>query len=193
MDFYFIRHGETDWNVERRLQGSTDIPLNENGLMQAKQCAKALKNYTYNRLITSPLMRAHQTAQAIADELNLNVEVMDEFTERSFGVAEGLTHEMIQASYPNDEIPGLEPLDEFITRIKIGLDKIIKSTNQTQHRVLIVAHGAVINRFIAHIGKGQHWSAATNVSVTHIQYENEEWRIKDVNNTTYLTNGALFF
>ena len=184
MDVYLIRHGETNWNKEKRLQGRTDIPLNEEGLKQAQICAKALPKNKFTRVITSPLTRARQTAEAIANELALPIEVMEQFIERSFGVAEGKTDDVIEELYPNNEIPELEPLNELIGRIKEGLDNIIQTSQKDSH-IIIVAHGAVINRFVAHIAQ-QELGQATNTSLTHLTYDGNKWTVIEVNNRAYL-------
>ena len=72
MKICLIRHGETDWNVIGKLQGREDIPLNENGKIQAQYCGKALKNMVWTTIITSPLSRARQTAEIIAGVLNIH-------------------------------------------------------------------------------------------------------------------------
>lgn len=89
----FIRHGQTDWNKQGRLQGKTDIPLNDTGRKQAEACGKFLNAADYDVLICSPLQRAKETAQIINLHLILPLIEMDDFKERSFGDAEGMTME----------------------------------------------------------------------------------------------------
>src|SRR5690606_40156857 len=86
-----IRHGETDWNAQRRIQGRTDIPLNEKGIQQARECRDFLKNSEWDVIITSPLKRAKQTAEIINEALNIDLIEMDDFIEKSFGDVEGVT------------------------------------------------------------------------------------------------------
>ena len=71
MKIYLIRHGETDWNLEQRLQGATDIPLNENGLELARETAKGLQDVPFDVVYTSPLTRARQTAEIIRGHRNI--------------------------------------------------------------------------------------------------------------------------
>jgi broad specificity phosphatase PhoE len=87
--FYFIRHGETDWNKEYRAMGHTDIPLNQNGLEQAVLAAELLKDIQFDCIISSPLRRALKTAQIIAEKRDTAVQIVDEFKECFFGVLEG--------------------------------------------------------------------------------------------------------
>ena len=88
---YLVRHGETDWNLQRRIQGSTDIPLNNTGRQQASRTGRLLARRHWDAVITSPLSRAAETAQIIAVELDLPApESLPELVERAYGEAEGL-------------------------------------------------------------------------------------------------------
>ena len=91
-DIYLIRHGETTWNVERRLQGHTDIPLNTKGILQARQMAQALKNtkLLFDVLYTSDLKRAADTANAIVELFGVEAWVDSALRERHFGALQGL-------------------------------------------------------------------------------------------------------
>ncbi len=92
--FLFLRHGQTDWNVEGRMQGHTDIPLNATGIAQAHAAAETLRGHTFTRIIASPLQRAKHTAQIIATAHNTPLEFCDQLKERTFGSVEGqLWHE----------------------------------------------------------------------------------------------------
>ena len=89
--FALVRHGQTDWNAERRLMGSTDIPLNDVGRAQARDAVAALSAYEWDAIVSSPLSRAAETADLIAAGLGLSVaRRVPELAERSFGPAEGL-------------------------------------------------------------------------------------------------------
>ena len=96
-----IRHGETNWNAERRLQGHTDTPLNEHGQAQARLMARALKNtqLEFDALYSSNLQRAVDTAHAVTELLNIPATAMSELRERHFGVLQGLT--ITEAPWPN--------------------------------------------------------------------------------------------
>ncbi|MQA20715.1 histidine phosphatase family protein [Rugamonas rivuli] len=96
-----IRHGETSWNAVRRLQGHTDIPLNEEGARQAGALAQALAAEQVDVLVSSDLQRAMQTAQAVADQYdNLAVHTDDQLRERCYGVFEGMLYAEIEQQYP---------------------------------------------------------------------------------------------
>jgi uncharacterized phosphatase len=88
----FIRHGETDWNAQMRIQGRTDIPLNEIGIVQAQRVSEQLRERDWHRVCASPLSRAARTAEIIAAQLQLtNLELREDLIERFFGAAEGLS------------------------------------------------------------------------------------------------------
>ena len=120
-----IRHGETDWNAMGKIQGKTDIPLNENGKRQAQQCRDYLKDSNWDIIVTSPLKRAKQTAFIINEALQLQVVEMAEFMERSFGDAEGKTREERAILYPDQQYPNQESREELVNRIMNGLEKIL--------------------------------------------------------------------
>jgi probable phosphoglycerate mutase/uncharacterized phosphatase len=108
-DFFFLRHGQTDWNVQGRFQGHTDIPLNAVGLAQAEAAAEALANCGVELIVASPLIRAHTTAEIVAARLGKELEFDDELMERRFGRFEGLVVNQVKASF------GLKP-DERLGR-----------------------------------------------------------------------------
>lgn len=97
-----IRHGETPWNAERRLQGHIDIPLNERGLQQAAALGQALAGEPLAAVLSSDLQRARQTAQAVAELQHLPVRTDALLRERCYGAFEGLLYADIAARYPHE-------------------------------------------------------------------------------------------
>ena len=95
-----IRHGETAWNTESRIQGHTDIPLNDTGLWQAERVAQALLGESLQAVYSSDLQRARTTAEAIAQAQQLTLSLDPGLRERHFGHLEGLTHQEITARWP---------------------------------------------------------------------------------------------
>jgi uncharacterized phosphatase len=87
-----IRHGQTDWNKDGKLQGREDIELNDTGRSQARMCAEFLKNYSWDCIFSSPLKRAAQTAEIIQRQLTLSsINIEFDFIERDYGLASGLS------------------------------------------------------------------------------------------------------
>ena len=142
--FIFIRHGQTDWNLKDMWQGWTDIPLNETGHAQAHNAISILSGKGISRIMSSPLIRAHKTAEIINKHLCVPLLVVNELKERSFGILEGTTTDW-------DEIAPIEksePIDEFKTRIANALHEIL----DPKHITLIVAHGGVYWAIMEMIG-----------------------------------------
>jgi uncharacterized phosphatase len=139
-----VRHGQTDWNAQRRLQGSTDIPLNDVGRGQARDAVAALSGYEWDAIVSSPLSRAAETADLIAAGLGLSVaRRVPELTERSFGPAEGLQDgpELDGLRVP-DGFLGAESEDEAASRGLASLEALAEEFRG--RRVLVVAHGTLI-------------------------------------------------
>jgi len=129
--FYVLRHGQTDWNVQLRLQGSTDIPLNDTGRAQAHVAAKILATEGLTKIIASPLSRALETARIVGAASGLEPEIDGRLIERNFGLFEGMTidevhqhrEDMREHMNPQADVDGkhypwdAEPLPEVIDRV----------------------------------------------------------------------------
>ena len=142
--FALVRHGQTDWNAQRRLQGSTDIPLNEVGRGQARDAVAALSGYEWDTVVSSPLSRAAETADVIAAGLGLSVaRRLPGLIERGYGKAEGL-----QAGPELDavRIPGgFEGAESEESTAARGLGALEDLAEEFRgRRVLVVAHGTLI-------------------------------------------------
>jgi probable phosphoglycerate mutase len=161
MNLYIVRHGETDFNSCERYAGSTDVPLNSDGIRQAENTAKILGDINFDVIISSPLIRAMKTAEII-NKYNTkpSIIIIDEFAERNIGVFEGLTREEAKARFPKlwarrctrqlDDAPtNGETIRQFDNRIARGMNMIREK--YADKTVLLVCHGFVsrmINRQI---------------------------------------------
>lgn len=143
MRFYLLRHGQTDWNIENRLQGRKNMPMNSNGVRQITELADQLQkmNFQVDLIVSSPLERAKQSAEIVAEKIGFAGEIIldDDFVERSFGLAEGLVYS--QEINLNDEKYGAETIEDVCTRAKIAIKKYMSSDEKS---ILIVAHGAIL-------------------------------------------------
>ena len=146
-----LRHGLTDWNVERRMQGRTDIPLNAEGRSQVLEAAARLADGpAFDAILTSPLLRAQETAELIADRLGFtSVDEAPWLIERSFGEAEGLNVEEAHSRWPEFTSPGMESDEEVAERGLQGLESLARA--MPEGRVLAVSHGAFIRHLLAEI------------------------------------------
>lgn len=183
-----IRHGETDWNAIGKLQGRTDIPLNATGILQAAECSEFLKSSQWDVIITSPLKRAKQTAIIINKNVNVPVIEMEEFLERGYGDAEGMTYEERTSSFPDKTYPNQEERTTLNKRIMEGIEKI--NQRHGDNKILLVAHGAVINAILAILSNGQIGSGKTNLinaCISNIYLHQDKWLIKDFNQISHLS------
>ena len=138
----FIRHGQTDWNVEGRMQGQQQVPLNNTGKEQAFVCTAQLKKYQWHQLISSPLLRAIETAQIFSEQLGLPVQIVQEFAEKGYGEAEGLLKHEIESCFKSRPIPNEEPLRALQQRVLHGITEICSHFPDQQ--LLVVTHGDII-------------------------------------------------
>jgi broad specificity phosphatase PhoE len=176
-----LRHGQTDWNIDLRLQGSTDIPLNETGKAQALVAAQHLRREDWDVIIASPLSRAKDTADIVGAMLAMPVVVVPELIERSFGVAEGMDHASWRKLYESHEtIEGLESLEDLRTRTLLLLD-LIKNEYAGQ-RVLAVSHGAFIRKLLTIISNGElprEGERLGNASLNKFMHADGLWTISE--------------
>lgn len=140
--FYFIRHGETDWNKEYRAMGHTDIPLNQNGLEQAVLASELLIDIKIDHIISSPLSRALKTAQIIAEKRDAHIQIVDGFKECFFGDLEGknlLFDPRIQGWEKGARVENVELYHDFSRRVIQALIFALSGSEIP----LIVSHGGV--------------------------------------------------
>tara|TARA_R110000868_G_scaffold14661_4_gene67851 strand:+ start:1779 stop:2345 length:567 start_codon:yes stop_codon:yes gene_type:complete len=146
MNIVIFRHGQTDWNVEGRLQGSTDIPLNETGRKQALELAKRLSHYTFDAIFSSDLARALDTADAVAAGRGLIVQQDARLRELGLGSAEGKTLKELELEYganplSNYNFPGRESKESLGARVN---ELVYELENQSFKCIAISSHGGVV-------------------------------------------------
>lgn len=171
MKILLVRHGETDWNVAKKIQGSTDTPLNENGVEQAKALAEKLseRETPIIGVYTSKLERAAVTAQYAAEKLGLECNILPGLEEINFGLWEGLTWDQVEEQFPEEfqswrqnrrfgHPPKGESYQELLERIMAALQKLIKDTGESIARnecmegdVVVVTHSADIMTLLSFI------------------------------------------
>lgn len=188
MNLYLIRHGQTDWNIDGKLQGRTDIPLNETGVKQAGYLAEGMKKRPVTQVFSSFLTRARQTAQAVADSQQVPVIITDGLEEVSFGVWEGLTWKEVRETKLPEEMrerflnptefrpEGGELPDEVMARCAVAMRSIMSQMKKCGGDAAIVSHGAMLIYLIAYL-LGEDPAGADivvgNASITTIQYDEE--------------------
>ena len=163
MKIYFIRHGETIWNKEKKIQGQSDIPLNEYGRELAYVTADAIKEIPFDIVYSSPLLRAKETAEILVENRNLDIHVDPRLIEMSFGEGEGESLPEIHSHpemklynfihNPGEYIPptGGETFEELYERCKSFIEDVILPAESQYESMLIVGHGALIRGMIHYI------------------------------------------
>lgn len=147
MKIYYVRHGQTDWNLVRKMQGGeTERSLNETGIKQANETKKELENTDYDIIICSPMYRAKQTAEIIRNYKNVPTVIDERIRERKLGELEGcdITEEIENQIWDYDQnyqIPNGENLHDFEKRVLEFLKEIKQKYDDKT--ILIVAHGGV--------------------------------------------------
>lgn len=160
MSILLARHGETDWNIAKRVQGTTDIPLNENGKKQARLLYESLEKEKIKlcRIYSSRQERALETARIVSSRYQIPVEVIPGLEEMNYGLFEGHTWEEIEILYPDEfmkwqsdkrynKTPGGESYQDLLERLFSALGRIMKETKEdidSGRYVLVLTHGAVI-------------------------------------------------
>ncbi len=142
LPFYFIRHGETDWNRRHVYMGTTDIPLNQAGVGQAELAAQWLKDQAIDHVVSSPLARAHKTAEIIAATMQKPITIIDDLKECHWGAKEGQPVDervFFEQWIAGDTPEGAEAAYDFDARVRSAL----KHALGLSESVLIVAHGGV--------------------------------------------------
>ncbi len=162
---YLVRHGETDWNAQRRIQGSTDIPLNSTGRGQAQTTGRLLSRREWDGIYSSPLVRAFETARIIATEVGLaEPGTVDAIVERNYGEAEGLNWEQVEQQFPGETpVPGRETHPEVATRVIPALVSLAKSGPGSA--LIVVTHGGVIRSVLNAVDPDVAHGSITNGSI----------------------------
>ncbi len=171
-----LRHGQTDWNLEKRLQGREDTPLNDTGRAQAMEAAEILaqaqkKGLTPRVICSSPLSRAKDTAAYISQKLDIPAIVCERLNERDYGVLSGLTVEERRKLFPKGENPynEAESVPAAASRMLRAFDDIMEiSEGKT---AIAVSHGGIINSVFSRLSFGEIGTGKTltqNCSVSFI-------------------------
>lgn len=193
-EIWLIRHGETDWNKARRLQGWKDIPLNEAGADQAEKLAHRLHDDAlagpFSAIYSSDLERAHRTAVPVSERLSLRVRPEPGLRERCYGVLEGLNMDELdsvqpeaaaawKSREPDRVLEGGETLKQFHDRVVATIADV--AARHEGERVLLFSHGGVLDIAWRH-AQGipltyPRDAALLNAGVNRLAIENGRWRI----------------
>lgn len=202
MKIYIIRHGETQWNKEEVFRGRKDISLNETGKKQVERVGLYFSHRPINRIVSSPLARARQTAEAISNPISIAIETMEELTDFNFGIWEGLPLREVEKRFPADfaiwktspeklRIENGDTLAMVRNRISAGLANI---TSGQEGAVVIVTHRVICKIIVLHalgIGNEHFWDMKYDPgSITLLDRKNDKYTLIFSNDTCHLYNYA---
>ncbi|ASF40334.1 histidine phosphatase family protein [Halobacillus halophilus] len=183
-----IRHGSTPWNKEKRAQGKSDIPLNQEGISDAEKLAERLHTEEWEVLYTSPLKRAAQTAQIISNRLGLEISYDIRLQEVDGGLIEGTTEEERIEKWGSGwrELDlGIEKKERIKERGMSVINELVKKN--TGKNILVVSHGALISHLVSELDpvkiRKEHMK---NTSITEVTLEQGQWSCELFNCTKHL-------
>jgi uncharacterized phosphatase len=181
---YLVRHGETDWNRARRIQGSTDIPLNETGRAQAARAGALLARRSWDGIASSPLSRAFETAQIIGVAVGIEkIEILDDIVERAYGDAEGLADHEISRQFPGDTpVPGRETREAVAARVVPSLIELAR--RHPGSNLIVATHGGVIRTVLTAVAPHvphHRGVAITNGSIHSFAVESDQLQLVEFN------------
>ena len=203
MRLYIIRHGETEWNVLKRFQGRSDIPLNDEGRRLARITAEALREVPFSRIYTSQLKRAYETAMIIKADRDIPVIEEPRIIEIGFGEYEGLCCGKEHYNIPDPDFMnffekpeaykpprGAEGIDELKARTADFLQEIVYNKDMENDTVLVSTHGAALRGLLSNItqvGIKDFWGSGVhkNCAVTIVDVKNGQMVITEEGKTYY--------
>ena len=202
MKIYIVRHGQTDWNKARRIQGQVDIPLNEFGRHLARETARGLRDVRFDACFTSPLSRAKETAQIIL--AGRDVPVIDEprLEEMSFGVYEGKCcagdnwelpenfHRFFDEPDRYEAPEGGESFGQVRDRTGAFLEELARRPEYADGQILLATHGAALAGLLCYIRRAplaDYWGVGVhkNCAVTEVEAKDGSFRILSENVVYY--------
>lgn len=196
MEIYIVRHGQTIWNASNRLQGGADIELNERGRALAGETGRSLEHTAFDKIYSSPLIRAYETACLIRGYRNIPIIRDDRLRELSFGVYEGRNFKELLADTSDPfhyffEHPELyeapeqgETLEHICSRAAEFMREVVELQAEELKRIMIVAHGAMNKALMCHVkqhGIEQYWSGGLqkNCNVILLRLDGNGYRVLD--------------
>jgi len=185
--FHLARHGQTEWNIEHRIQGQLDSPLTEKGQQQAWQLALICKPLHITKILTSPLGRAVQTATICAQLLNVDIKLVQGFEERHFGCWQGRLTSTVRVEKDYHEITSQitdckpdqgESAKEALMRFEAALKQELERDNaqKIEHQYLMIVHGDLIRCFMDKLQQSKQTTTGydyENGSIISIIYDHQ--------------------
>lgn len=202
-EFIVVRHGETAWNAEGRIQGHLDSPLNEEGLAQALLVGERLGRERFDALYCSDLSRTRQTAQPLVDRTGIAPRLTADLRERHLGVFQGFTGRECQEKFPEDYrrfqardpdhvVPQGESIRQLYARADACFERLAAS--HPGQRLVVVTHGGVLDvlyrKVMAMALEQARDFPVFNASINRLRHESGTWRIEQWGDISHLTRDA---
>ena len=204
MKIYFVRHGETEWNVKKIFQGVKDSPLTSLGKEQARKLKNRLNKLGFDYFYSSPLGRAKETLRILTENRkNITLGEIENFREIDMGEMEGVPREEFERKYPvqfnnlwyngKDYDPSEYRGENFqgvMNRVKKGLDFLV-TNHKKDDKILVVSHGIALEAIFACINNEgvetfSERKVPENTSLTIVEYKDNQFKILDFSNTSHL-------
>lgn len=198
---YFVRHGETQYNVEKRMQGFCDSPLTERGIVQAKSVGKGLSDISFVAAYSSDSQRVQDTAKYAIGDRNIPLVIDKRLKEMNFGVLEALLEEEIPTLYGdildklfsldvNASAPEGETYAQLFTRTEQAVKEIVEKHASEGGNILIFSHGVTIGNYIIQVTKSKEFQVHDNCSISVVSYENGQLKVEKIGDTSYRDEGS---
>lgn len=200
----FVRHGETDWNVEKRIQGQTDIPLNEIGRAQALAMAFNAAHVSFKAIYSSDLMRAAETARVLAVREELDVQPLPQLRERHYGIFQGITATEGAARYPEAYLRYMardvgydfetgESIDQLVMRVSEAINWMVR--HHTGQTIAAVTHAGVLDiLYRKATGRPLHTPrdfVIPNCALNWFHFDGQGWHLESWGDRHHLTQVLL--
>ncbi|MBU0278404.1 MULTISPECIES: histidine phosphatase family protein [unclassified Gemella] len=182
MKILMVRHGETDYNKNHLVQGSTNIPLNQEGINQAIKASEKIRDYKIARAYSSPLDRAYDTCRYMLDNSNnADIEITKDIRviEKNYGKFEGATYEEWRKGRENNDLSSVELDTNVAKRVEEFLkEKYVLHENET---ILVVCHGACTRIFLESKNLRPNKNYIINTSLNELEYNGSEFKLLKYN------------
>jgi probable phosphoglycerate mutase len=201
--FIVVRHGETAWNAQGRIQGHLDSPLNEEGLAQALLVGERLARERIDTIYCSDLGRVLQTVQPLVDRIGMEPIREARLRERHLGIFQGLTSAECQARHPEDYarfhgrdvehvVPGGESIRQVYVRVAAFFDA--KAREHAGHCLAVITHGGILDALYRHVTgtplEKLRDFTIYNASLNWMRFENGQWQLDQWGDISHLTRDA---
>lgn len=204
LKIHFVRHGQTEWNVIKKLQGHLNSPLTEEGVRQTELLYEKLRHIDFKKIYTSPQGRAFHTARILKGEKNIEIFELEDIMEMGFGDVEGLEKEKFKEKHPEPfmnlwtDAVKYNPIDfsgesfiEVEKRAIEGLKKLVKGNDEGD--IMVVSHGMILKVIFGYVlghGLDKFWidPVPQNTSVTTVSFKNGKFKMENFSNIDHLEN-----